>query len=381
MLENQEKMILDNMRLVHYIALKLGVKPNSIDYDDITSVGMMGLVKAASTFDESKNTKFSTYAYRCINNEIFMYCRRANKYANDAHLEDTIANDGNGNDITLSDTIEDVNSNFTEAISTKDEFKQVIKIILNCLNARERSVMLYWIAGMKQHDIAGLVNISRTYVSKIISTTILKVREFSTQKLCHKEVFSVDIENELYKITFSTKDIINFNKIFASLLQKNEFISSLLTFKVICNKDRVIIIIPADLESFSFIAKIIQEIDNFNMEVIEDITLPNTNESNNNLGDYEEDEKAIIANLSVDKDNYTKSKDNLVKNNSSGNKIGRKIKKVIDYIENLDNFTTKELKENFPDLSVATIYNALKYADESGIITNIGRGKYRTNKN
>ena len=108
----KEHLVLDNQRLVHYLVQKLGVTPNSSEYEDIVSIGTLGLVKAAITFDSSKKITFATYASRCINNEIFMHYRKANKYANDISINEPIGNDGEGKELTLGDTIAHSESDF-----------------------------------------------------------------------------------------------------------------------------------------------------------------------------------------------------------------------------------------------------------------------------
>ena len=140
---DKEHLVLDNQRLVHYLVQKLGVAPNSSDYEDIVSIGTIGLVKAAITFDTSKNITFATYASRCINNEIFMHYRKANKYANDISIDEPIGDDGEGKELTLVDTIADPDSNFVEKIVDKEEFIKVVGTVLNCLEGKHRIALLY----------------------------------------------------------------------------------------------------------------------------------------------------------------------------------------------------------------------------------------------
>lgn len=274
----KEHLVLDNQRLVHYLVQKLGVTPNSSEYEDIVSIGTIGLVKAAITFDSSKKITFATYASRCINNEIFMHYRKANKYANDISIDEPIGDDGEGKELTLEDTLEDPNSNFVEEIANKEAFIQLVSIVLNYLESRNMIVMLYRMGNISQPDIAEKLNISQSYVSRIKQKAILKIRETVNQQVHYKEVFSMDIIGDTYKITFASKDISNFNKIFATLLQNLTSATTLPDFKVDCNRERIIVQIPAHPESFSFIAQIIQEIDDFSMTFVSDKnTLPSDN--------------------------------------------------------------------------------------------------------
>lgn len=274
----KEHLVLDNQRLVHYLVQKLGVTPNSSEYEDIVSIGTIGLVKAAITFDSSKKITFATYASRCINNEIFMHYRKANKYANDISIDEPIGNDGEGKELTLGDTIEHSESDFVEKIVNKEAFIQLVSIILNYLEEKTRLVILYRMGEVSQADIAEKLNISRSYVSRIVTKATNKIREVANHQVHYKEVFSMAIVGDEYRISFSSKDISKFNKIFAALLQNLTSTEKLPDFRVNCNKERIVVQIPAHPESFSFIAQIIQEIDDFSMAFVSDkSTLPTGN--------------------------------------------------------------------------------------------------------
>lgn len=266
----KERLVLDNQSLVHYLVQKLGVTPISLEYEDIVSIGTIGLVKAAITFDSSKNFSFSTYASRCINNEIFMYYRKANQYAKDISIDEPIRDDGESKEFTLGDTIEHSESNFVEKIVNREAFIQLISIVLNYLEKRNRIVMLYRIGNISQKHIAKMLNISRSYVSVIETRATRKIQQVVNQQVHYKEVFTMDITEETYRISFSSKDIRKFNKIFAIFLQNLTSAATLPDFKVNCNKERIVIQIPAHPESFSFIAQIIQEIEDFNMTFVSD---------------------------------------------------------------------------------------------------------------
>ena len=269
--KEKEHLVLDNKNLVHYLVQrKLGVASTSSEYDDIVSVGTIGLVKAAITFDKLRGNTFATYASRCIKNEIFMYYRKANKYANDISIDETIGDDGEGKGLTLGDTIEDHESNFVDKLVNREDFIQLVSIVLNYLKPRERLVMLYRIGNTKQVDIAEIMNISRSYVSRIEKEAIIKIREVVNRHLHYKEVFSMNIVGDTYKISFASKDVSNFNKSFATLLQNLTSVTSLPDFKVDCNKERIIVQIPAHPDSFSFIAQIIQGIDEYSMTFVSD---------------------------------------------------------------------------------------------------------------
>ena len=102
-------------------------------------------------------------------------------------------------------------------------------------------------------------------MSRLQFKAIQKVQQVANEQAHYKEVFSMAIVGDEYRISFSSKDINKFNKIFATLLQNLTSVEKVPDFKVSCNKERIIIQIPAHPESFSFIAQIVQEIDEYEM--------------------------------------------------------------------------------------------------------------------
>lgn len=292
----KEHLVLDNQKLVYYLVRKLGVTPNSSEYEDIVSIGTIGLVKAAITFDSSKKITFSTYASRCINNEIFLHYRKANKYANDISIDEPIGNDGEGKELTLRDTIEQSGSDFVEKIVNREAFIQLVSIILNYLEEKTRLIILYRMGELSQADIAEKMNISQSYVSRIATKATNKIREVANHQVHYKEVFSMAIVGDEYKISFSSKDVSKFNKIFATLLQNLTSTEKLPDFRVNCNRERVVVQIPAHPESFSFIAQIIQEIDDFSMTFVSDkSTLPADNTVSQEVESDDKDESRARA--------------------------------------------------------------------------------------
>ena len=387
----KEHLVLDNQRLVHFLVKKLGVTPNSPDYEDIVSIGTIGLVKAAITFDTSKNITFATYASRCINNEIFRHYRKANKYANDISIDEPIGDDGEGKELTLVDTIADPESNFVEKIVDKEEFIKVVRTVLNCLKGKHRMALLYLMADVSQKEIAEKLNISQRYVSRIEAKATQKVQKIENQQVHYKEVFSMGIVGNEYKISFSSKQISKFNKIFATLLQNLTSVEKLPDFKVNCNRERIIIQIPAHPESFAFIAQIIQEIDDFSMSFvsnrttvqvddtdIQSVETADTNEENK----FDGMQKTILEVPVSEKNEFTSTEVDTVDETISKSTAEREsqVKQVRDYMLSINSFTVKDLKIHFPDLTATTINNALYLAKKKGLITATSRGKYVVNK-
>lgn len=380
---DREHLVLDNQKLVYYLVHKLGITQNSSKYEDIVSIGTIGLIKAAITFDPSKEITFSTYALTCIRNEIFMYYRKTNKYANDISIDEPIIDNGEGNELTIGDTIAHPESNFFEKIVNTEDFIQLMNIILNYLDKRMRLVMLYRIGDMLQQDVAKKLRLSQSVISRIETKATIKIRKFVNHPVDYKEVFSMAIVENEYRISFSSKDINRFSKIFATLLQNLTTTENLPDFRVNCNKERVVIQIPAHPESFSFIAQIIQEIDDWSMTFVSNkSTLPANSDVSQKV---EANDKAKISDTAGDVATSTIEQENcdtdtIVEDTASTVKRSNMLKQVKDYMLSMSSFSIKDLKHHFPDLATTTIYNVVYDAKNKGLITTTGRGKYRVNE-
>lgn len=165
----RSKLIEHNLRLVAHIIKKY--YSNSSEQDDLVSIGTIGLIKAVSSFDYEKGTKFATYAARCIENEILMYFRNKKKFAQDVSFSDPIDSDKDGNTLSIIDTLADEHS-INEDIENKILFEKLYKIIDSELMPREKEIIYlrYGLLGRKaytQREIAKNLGISRSYVSRI----------------------------------------------------------------------------------------------------------------------------------------------------------------------------------------------------------------------
>lgn len=263
----QQEMVLKNLGLAHHVVKQLGVRQK--DFDEMVSVGTMGLIKAALTFDETKG-KFSSYAGMCIRNEILM-CFRANqthaKYFT-ASIDDPVPDAYDRMDSTLGDVVPDSESDFREKIEDNDLVIKLLNIILNQYDAKRRLVLLYKLSGMNQVRIGKELNISQSYVSRTeakASKELKKSLVSCNQRKDYKEVYKMNKLKGVYQITFSSKDVKHFNEIFARLLEKQRSFNP--KFKVERKGNEIMLQAPAVQESFYFIAQIIKEIDDFSMTV------------------------------------------------------------------------------------------------------------------
>lgn len=174
-----------NLRLVAHIVKKFESK--WVSQDDLISIGTIGLIKGIDSYNESKKTKITTYAARCIENEILMYFRSNKKRDNDVSLNDSIGYDKDGNEINLMDVLKDNTTDFAEVIHTKDNIQDLSKY-LTLLNEREKEIIIkrYGLLNKKektQKEIAQELNISRSYVSRIEKRALTKMlKEFIKNK-------------------------------------------------------------------------------------------------------------------------------------------------------------------------------------------------------
>ena len=166
----EEALIRHNLRLVAHITKKY--KNSSIDSDDLISIGSIGLMKAIKTFSYEKGNSFSTYASRCIENEILMTFRSDKKNANSVYLEDVISVDKDGNNLSLYEILQDNSPSIDKQVENNLIYKKVEKIILTKLSSREKDILIkrYGLMGnapKTQIELADELNISRSYISRL----------------------------------------------------------------------------------------------------------------------------------------------------------------------------------------------------------------------
>ena len=180
-LEARNKLVEHNLRLVAHIIKKY--YSSGEDPDDLISIGTIGLIKGISTFDASKQVRLTTYASRCIENEILMMLRGKRKTNREISLYDPIGTDQEGNEIQLYDIIESNEKEAFYALTRQEEITLLYSILDQVLTQRERKVLemrygLYQKEPFTQKEIAQKLGISRSYVSRIEKRAIEKLRPF-----------------------------------------------------------------------------------------------------------------------------------------------------------------------------------------------------------
>lgn len=174
----KNKLIEHNLRLVAHIIKKYYTATS--DQDDLISIGTIGLIKAVSTFRSDKKIRLATYASRCIENEVLMYFRANKKSAQDLHFGDPIDTDKNGNSLTLIDVVAD-DINIADEIDTKFKLEKLKVLLETRLDDREKEIITlrYGLGGcetLTQKEVAEKLGISRSYVSRIETSVLKKLR-------------------------------------------------------------------------------------------------------------------------------------------------------------------------------------------------------------
>lgn len=173
------RLIEHNLRLVAHVVRKYTVP--GLTQDDLVSVGTLGLIKAVNTYKPDAKTPLSTYAARCIENEVLMQLRAARKRRNDVSLTDPIGMDGEGNDISFQDIL-GTPGDMVEDAAIRHMNMQQVRSALKKLPQRERAVleMRYGLLGgrpLLQHEVASKMGISRSYISRIETHAIALIRD------------------------------------------------------------------------------------------------------------------------------------------------------------------------------------------------------------
>lgn len=177
--EARNKLVEHNLRLVAHIIKKYYAKES--DHDDLVSIGTIGLIKAINTYNPDKNIKLSSYASRCIENEILMYFRNSKKSSQDMSLSDSIDTDKDGNPLMLIDVLA-VEDDFTEELEDKINISKLNRYIKEILDEREQTIIIlrYGLNGNKpltQREVAQKLNISRSYISRIEKKALSLLRK------------------------------------------------------------------------------------------------------------------------------------------------------------------------------------------------------------
>ena len=176
----REMLISHNMRLVVHISKKY---LDALDPADMVSIGSVGLLKAIDTFRYGKGTQFATYAARCIENEILMAIRATKKHKACVSLSSAIGADKEGNEITLADTLESSEDDVATKVERRECASELMEVVKAVLDEREYMIVKYRYGldeapVLPQREIAKKLGISRSYISRIESRVLAKLKKY-----------------------------------------------------------------------------------------------------------------------------------------------------------------------------------------------------------
>ena len=175
----KDKLIEHNLRLVVFLSKKYeNVK---VDLEDLVSIGSIGLIKGINTYKRGKNIKLATYCSRCIDNEILMFLRKNKKRGADVSFEEALSFDGDGNELHLEDVLGTDPDIVTKPLEDKYN-KKVLKDEIEKLDKRDKEIMMlrYGLNGKKEYtqkEVAKILNISQSYISRIEKKVIKRLKE------------------------------------------------------------------------------------------------------------------------------------------------------------------------------------------------------------
>ena len=177
--EARNILIEHNLRLVAHIVKKYQAAGEN---DDLISIGTIGLIKGISSYNTTKKTKLATYVARCIENEILMSIRHDKKFLNQVSLNEPIGFDSDGNEVSLMDVLQSDNEDICERIDYDNMVLKLYKKIKTSLNERDREIirLRYGLCGsnpLPQREVARMLGISRSYVSRIEKKALIKLGE------------------------------------------------------------------------------------------------------------------------------------------------------------------------------------------------------------
>ena len=171
-----------NLRLVAHVAKKYA--NTNVEQDDLISIGTIGLIKGINSFNVDKGARLSTYVSRCIDNEILMHLRAIKKLNSEVYLNETIGKDKDDNIVTLQEVLENNERSIEEIVDIKMKIKKLYSKMKEVLKDREKTIieLRFGLNGNKpktQNEIAKMMGISRSYVSRIETKAIGKLsKEF-----------------------------------------------------------------------------------------------------------------------------------------------------------------------------------------------------------
>lgn len=332
--DKQRKLVEKNLKIVPYFLRRLPCK--NTEYEDLLSVGNIGLIKATATYDASANNTFGTYAKKCIENEFYMAKRKTKNWSKEISLE-SIVTCKDDDEISLKDIVLVDPTDITKGIEERDSLERTLELLLNMssLKLKEKQVVFYRLGGMKQTEIGKQVDLSQASISRVIKSAFSKVRNFINQNPDYTKEIRVRVTPTKYYLNIMLEDEAKCKLAYQILTERRTYTDNIPDYMVSIGGSSITVSTYAEEEAYITIADILQKIE------------PYKQKKTKRRDVYKEDKKNA---------------------------------KVYEFMMSQDVFVVKEITAKFANIRYADVFAFLRYEVRHGAMTRIGRGKYRVNK-
>lgn len=363
----QAKMVEENMNLVPFVLKRMNIPLEY--YDDAVSEGNLGLMQAVYCFNQNLGYRFSTFAYKVIQNHLSNYFFPTIFPKKQVVFPlSTLLVTKEDDSTCIEDFLIDETANFERAVEYRNFFQSLLNNGINCLAGRTKATFLYKLAGCTDVIIAKHLQRSTSRIVDFRQIVAKKLKEFNCN---NKEVFHMEIQEKIYKLTFATKDIVKFNQVFAKFLydmQNEEKINNLPSFRLNCTKEQVLLTLPAEPSSFILIGLLMEEIEIFGMQYSAGIK-PSLPEK------ILENSSAILPVTSTESSAPVQNLNNTV----SISERKKQLNEIRKYMQNQDSFQVKDLTKQFTDMPYHSIIDLIGREKKNGKIYIITKGTYSKN--
>lgn len=333
--DKQRQLVEKNLKIVPYFLRRLPCK--NTEYEDLLSVGNIGLIKATATYDASANNTFGTYAKKCIENEFYMAKRKTKNRSKEISLESIVTCKEEGDDkISLKDIVLVDPTDITKGIEERDSLERTLELLLNMssLKLKEKQVVFYRLGGMKQIEIGEKVDLSQGSISRVIKNAFSKVRNFINQNPDYTKEIRVRVTPTKYYLNIMLEDEAKCKLAYQILTEQRTYTDNIPDYMVSIGGSSITVSTYAE-EAYITIADILPKIEPYKQK------------------------------KTKRRDVYKEDKTNA---------------KVYEFMMSKDVFVVKEVTAKFANIRYVDVFAFLRYEVRHGAITRIGRGKYRVNK-
>ena len=317
--DKQRKIVEKNLKVVPYFLRRLPCK--NTEYEDLLSVGNIGLIKAAATYDASANNTFGTYAKKCIENEFYMAKRKTKNRSKEISLESIVTCKEEGDDkISLKDIVLVDPTDFTKGIEERDSLERTLELLLNMSSLKLKE---------KQVDL------SQASISRVIKSAFSKVKNFIDQNPDYTKEIRVRVTPTKYYLNIMLEDEAKCRLAYQILTEQRTYTDNIPDYMVSIGGSSITVSTYAEEEAYITIAEILPKIEPYKQK------------------------------KTKRRDVYKKDKENA---------------KVYEFMMSQDVLVVKEVTAKFANIRYVDVFAFLRYEVRHGAITRIGRGKYRVNK-